>query len=83
MGGIQTFKKRAAEIADHAHNPTGAIGGGSGDFLKGLDENERHRESIIIPLREGLAERFAVFRTAHESAKAIKQFLVDRNTSKK
>lgn len=45
MTEIQTFKKRAAEIADHAHNPSGAIGAGSGDFLKGLDENERHRES--------------------------------------
>lgn len=47
--GVKTFKKRAAEIADHAHNPTGAIGGGGGDFLKGLDENERHRESIAAP----------------------------------
>ncbi|KAL0634280.1 DNA replication protein [Maublancomyces gigas] len=49
VAGIQAFKKRAAEIADHAHNPTGAIGGGGGDFLKGLDENERHRESIATP----------------------------------
>ncbi|KAI5842918.1 hypothetical protein DFP73DRAFT_579035 [Morchella snyderi] len=62
----ETFKKRAAEIADHAHNPAGAIGGGGSDFLKGLDENERH-----------------LFRTAHESAKAIKQFLADRNSNKK
>lgn len=53
-GGTQTFKKRAAEIADHAHNPTGAIGGGGGDFLKGLDENERHRKSIIAPTRKEL-----------------------------
>lgn len=36
----QTFKKRAAEIADHAHNSRGAVGGGV-DFLRGLDETER------------------------------------------
>ncbi|KAI9788363.1 MAG: DNA replication protein [Peltula sp. TS41687] len=39
----ETFKKRAAEIADHAHNPRGAVGEG-GDFLRGLDETERMRE---------------------------------------
>ena len=36
----KTFKKRAAEIADHAHNPRGAKGDGV-DFLRGLDETER------------------------------------------
>jgi len=36
----ETFKKRAAEIADHAHNPGGALGEGA-DFLRGLDEMER------------------------------------------
>jgi len=36
----KTFKKRAAEIADHAHNPRGAMGEGV-DFLRGLDETER------------------------------------------
>lgn len=36
----QTFKKRAAEIADHAHNPRGALGEGA-EFLRGLDEMER------------------------------------------
>ncbi|KAL4821837.1 hypothetical protein BDW67DRAFT_149643 [Aspergillus spinulosporus] len=35
-----TFKKRAAEIADHAHNPKGALGDGV-EFLQGLDETER------------------------------------------
>ncbi|EAU35719.1 predicted protein [Aspergillus terreus NIH2624] len=35
-----TFKKRAAEIADHAHNPKGALGEGV-EFLRGLDETER------------------------------------------
>ncbi|KAI9880550.1 MAG: DNA replication protein [Pleopsidium flavum] len=34
------FKKRAAEIADHAHNPRGALGEGA-EFLRGLDEAER------------------------------------------
>ncbi|MCJ1236251.1 DNA replication protein [Varicellaria rhodocarpa] len=36
----ETFKKRAAEIADHAHNTQGALGEGV-DFLRGLDEMER------------------------------------------
>ncbi|KAL1973389.1 hypothetical protein VTN31DRAFT_6024 [Thermomyces dupontii] len=35
-----TFKKRAAAIADHAHNPRGALGDGV-EFLRGLDEMER------------------------------------------
>ena len=39
-GAIQTFKERAAEIADHAHNPRGALGEAQ-DFLRGLDEMER------------------------------------------
>ena len=41
---IQTFKIRAAEIADHAHNPRGALGEGA-EFLRGLDEMERQRET--------------------------------------
>ncbi|KAK0514096.1 hypothetical protein JMJ35_003818 [Cladonia borealis] len=36
----ESFKKRAADIADHAHNPRGALGEGA-DFLRGLDEMER------------------------------------------
>ncbi|KAF2749544.1 DNA replication complex GINS protein PSF3, partial [Sporormia fimetaria CBS 119925] len=36
----QTFKARAAVIADQAHNPRGALGEGA-DFLRGLDETER------------------------------------------
>ena len=35
-----TFKVRAAEIADHAVNPRGALGEGA-EFLRGLEENER------------------------------------------
>ncbi|KAI9711125.1 MAG: DNA replication protein, partial [Candelaria pacifica] len=36
----ETFKKRAAEIADQAHNPRGALGEGQ-EFMRGLDETER------------------------------------------
>jgi GINS complex subunit 3 len=39
----QTFKARAAVIADQAHNPRGALGEGA-DFMRGLDENERQRK---------------------------------------
>lgn len=35
-----TFKARAAVIADQAHNPRGALGEGA-EFMRGLDENER------------------------------------------
>lgn len=33
---MDTFKRRAAEVADHAHNLRGAQGKGA-DFLRGLD----------------------------------------------
>ncbi|EON69047.1 DNA replication complex GINS protein PSF3 [Coniosporium apollinis CBS 100218] len=36
----ETFKQRAAVLADQAHNPRGAMGEGA-DFLRGLDEQER------------------------------------------
>ncbi|KAF1814028.1 DNA replication complex GINS protein-like protein psf3 [Eremomyces bilateralis CBS 781.70] len=36
----ESFKLRAKELADHAHNPRGALGEGA-EFLQGLDENER------------------------------------------
>lgn len=39
----QTFRARAATIADQAHNPRGALGEGA-DFLRGLDETERQRK---------------------------------------
>jgi hypothetical protein len=39
LNTFKTFKKRAAEISDHAHNPRGALGEGA-DFLRGLDETE-------------------------------------------
>ncbi|EEA20310.1 hypothetical protein ZTR_01768 [Talaromyces verruculosus] len=35
-----TFRRRASEIADHAHNSRGALGEGV-EFLRGLDETER------------------------------------------
>lgn len=40
----QTFKKRAAEIADQAHNSRNALGEGA-EFMRGLDETERKRRS--------------------------------------
>jgi len=36
----QTFRTRAAKIADHAHNVRGPVSDGV-DFLRGLDESER------------------------------------------
>ncbi|RDW68301.1 DNA replication complex GINS protein psf3 [Coleophoma crateriformis] len=61
---MQTFRTRAAEIADHANNAgVGSRGGaavvGDGvEFLRGLDEDER-----------------ALFRAAHDSAKAMKVWM--------
>lgn len=40
-----SFKRRAKEIADQAHNPRGALGEGA-DFLRGLDEQERQCKSM-------------------------------------
>lgn len=40
LTSMQTYKARAAVIADQAHNPRGALGEGA-DFMRGLDENER------------------------------------------
>ena len=39
----QSFKQRAAQIADHANNTQGAMGGDGVEFLRGLDEMERER----------------------------------------
>lgn len=36
----KTFRGRAVQIADHAHNTQGALSDGA-DFLRGLDEAER------------------------------------------
>ncbi|KAI9700114.1 MAG: DNA replication protein [Candelina mexicana] len=57
----ETFKKRAAEIADQAHNPRGALGEGQ-EFLNGLDETERQRLQLV-------------FRSAHDSAKAMRVWM--------
>lgn len=42
---LQTFKKRAADIADYANNPRGGFGEGT-EFLRGLDEAERQRPTF-------------------------------------
>jgi len=60
---LATFRKRAADIADHAHNPRGALGEGA-DFLRGLDETERQ-----------------LFRSAHDSAKAMRNWSADLKKS--
>jgi GINS complex subunit 3 len=41
---LDTFKSRVAKMADHAHNPTGAMAEGL-EFLKGLDDYERQCKS--------------------------------------
>ncbi|KAF2674378.1 DNA replication complex GINS protein-like protein psf3 [Microthyrium microscopicum] len=53
----ESFKKRAREIADQAHN-SGRSLGDAADFLRGLDEEERQ-----------------LFRTAHESTKAVRVWM--------
>lgn len=68
----QTFKTRAAQIADHAHNPRAAHGEGS-EFLKGLDETERRCMCVRTRLEcEVVADGFIVFRAAHDSSKAMR-----------
>ncbi|KAA8894753.1 hypothetical protein FN846DRAFT_386810 [Sphaerosporella brunnea] len=62
---INSYKLRAAEIADLAHNPQGAISGEAGAFLRGLEEEERQ-----------------LFRVAHDSSKAIKQYMGVREGKK-
>ncbi|KAL8725374.1 MAG: hypothetical protein Q9166_007390 [cf. Caloplaca sp. 2 TL-2023] len=55
----EAFKKRAAEIADHARNARGGAGGGEGEgFLRGLDEWER-----------------GLFRAAHDGSKAVRMWM--------
>ncbi|KAL8850783.1 MAG: hypothetical protein Q9221_004281 [Calogaya cf. arnoldii] len=55
----EAFKKRAAEIADHARNARGGTSSGDGgEFLRGLDEWER-----------------GLFRAAHDSSKAVRLWM--------
>ncbi|KAL8838265.1 MAG: hypothetical protein Q9176_005194 [Flavoplaca citrina] len=55
----EAFKKRAAEIADHARNARGGTSSGEGgEFLRGLDEWER-----------------GLFRAAHDSSKAVRMWM--------
>jgi hypothetical protein len=45
LTSIQTWRTRAAEIGDQAHNPRGTAAQGDGaGFLAGLEEGERQRE---------------------------------------
>jgi GINS complex subunit 3 len=69
----QTFRRRASEIADHAHNSRGALGEGV-EFLRGLDETERQCMPILnAPITMNtLTDASLVFRIAHESAKDIR-----------
>ncbi|KAK1028938.1 DNA replication protein [Friedmanniomyces endolithicus] len=60
MGAVllNTFKKRALEIADKAQNTrTAQQGGDSGDFMSGLDETERQ-----------------LFRAAHDGTHTVKRW---------
>ena len=71
----QTFKKRAAEIADHAHNVRGALGEGA-DFLRGLDEMERQCMIGLPSVRNIKADRdILVFRAVHDGAKAMRVWM--------
>lgn len=62
----ESWRKRAAEISDHASNAGqggrgggGGVGGGDGvEFLRGLDESER-----------------GLFRSAHDSSKAMRTWM--------
>ena len=71
-----TFKNRAAELANHARSSRGLIGEG-GESPKGLDELEKQRKQAIGYLAyypEGL-NYIPVFRRAHESSKAAQAWL--------
>ncbi|PGG99389.1 GINS complex subunit 3 [Blastomyces parvus] len=69
---METFKKRAMEIADHAHNSRGALGDGV-EFLRGLDETERQCESILHSYTFIFTHPLCcLFRAAHGSAKEMR-----------
>jgi len=62
---LDTFRKRAAEISDHASNAGhsqrgggGGVGNDSAEFLHGLDEAERE-----------------LFRKAHDSSKVMRTWM--------
>ena len=75
-----SFKKRAKEIADQAHNPRGALGEGA-DFLRGLDEEERQCKDRLIATLRSMLTWCIVFRAAHDSAKAVKTWVADLKKS--
>ena len=58
-----SFKKRAKEIADQAHNPRGALGDGA-EFLRGLDEEERQRRPLRRYLHHFTDIRYSLPRSA-------------------
>lgn len=62
---VDTFRTRAAKIADHAaHAGGGSVGSEGVDFLRGLDESERQ-----------------LFRVAHDSSKAVRAWQNDAKKS--
>lgn len=63
---IDTFRSRIAKLADHAHNPSGALSEGM-EFLKGLDETERARKSLVRFKGDELLIS-PVFKAGHDSA---------------
>jgi GINS complex subunit 3 len=74
----QTFRARAAVIADQAHNPRGALGEGV-EFMRGLDENERQckAETCCHVLEHDSMLTSIVFRASHDSAKAVRVWMTD------
>lgn len=74
FAGEQTFRARAAEIADHAHNTRGAVGDGV-EFLRGLDDKERQREPSRRDQDAIKLIELAVFRVAHDSSKAMRAWM--------
>ena len=78
LNNQQTFKTRAAVIADQAHNPRGALGEGA-DFMRGLDENERQRKYALMADASAPIDHALVFRAAHDSAKSVRVWMKDLN----
>ncbi|KAK4695837.1 GINS complex subunit 3, partial [Lecanoromycetidae sp. Uapishka_2] len=70
----EAFQKRAREIGDHANNLRGALGEGA-HFLRGLDEMERQRESVLGQGKLCLTDDSIVFRAAHDSSKATRVWM--------
>lgn len=84
---MQTFKKRALEIADKAQNTrTVQQGGDSGDFMGGLDETERQctcQSYTAIPKYSHIANTNlqTVFRAAHDGSNNVKKWFESSSRS--